>query len=354
MELSGNEVHRLFFRYIRMGLWKKKEEVCQERSLSQEVWEHLFRMAHSQAVTGLFIDGVAQENMRPDNDLWDKWVAHLFYLEQANRYIARRGEAWMEKLAGAGLSATIFKGASVAAWYPEPLHRSPGDIDIVITDGWGKLKVFLTREGWNPDRSNEDEMILEEKNQLLVEFHRHWEYLYNPWTNGRLQQWCREAQPDDKEVYFVCLVLHIQRHFLTYGIGLKQVCDVAVMLRKASLDRDKVAMMLCALHAERFSRLLFGLIALHLGGLEQYPLPPITEGKELELLNDSVLHDGYNLKMEQELTAGSKNWAVARIASNAAFWVKRCVVLFPIMPGEAFGFLLHKVFKRLKNIRGNK
>ncbi len=349
MNLLKNDMERLFFHFVRLGLWRSGEESI-GRSLSKDKWMELFRMAHSQGVTGLFIDGVGQSELRPENALWDQWIAHLFYLEQANRFIAKRGEAWLKLLGDAGISASVFKGSSVGAWYPEPLHRSHGDIDIVIRDGWDRLDSFLTQEGGKPYRNEEDEIILEEENGLLVEFHRRWEYLYHPRTNRHLQQWCQSAQPGDNDLYLVCLILHIQRHFLTYGIGLKQVCDVAVMLRKASWDRDRVASLLRSLHADKFSRLLFGFIALHLEGVEDFPLPPITGGKELELLNDVILHEGYNSKMEQELVAGSKSWAMARIVSNATFWIKRCCRVFGIMPREACCFLLYKATERLKKL----
>lgn len=349
MSLPISDRQRLFFRYIRMGLWKK-EEAYSGNPLSTEEWEGLFRMAHSQAVTGLLIDGVALDIQRPEQTVWDTWVAHLFFLERANRYIAQRGEVWMEKLAQAGISATLFKGSSVASWYPEPWHRSHGDVDIVITDRWDRLQAYLEQEGCTFYRSQEDEIVLEEKNRLLVEFHRHWEYLYNPLTNRRLQQICRSAQPDDKEVYFVCLLLHIQRHILTYGVGLKQICDVAILLQRASLDLEKVASLLRSLHADRFSSLLFGFISVYLGGVEQYPLAPVTAGKGWERLNRAILQEGYLSKIEQERVAGSKSRSVSRMASNAFFWTKRCFSIYRIMPSEACCFLFSKVLKRLRNI----
>jgi hypothetical protein len=117
-----------------------------------------------------------------------------------------------------------------------------------------------------------------------------------------------------------------------------------------SLDRGRVAYLLRSLHAERFSRLLFGFIALHLGGVEVFPLSPLKSGKGLELLNDVILREGYNSKMEQELVSGSKSRAMTRIVSNATFWAKRCYRVFSIMPGEACCFLLYKVIERLKKL----
>ena len=345
MNLTASDRQRLFFRYIRLGLWKG-EEAYEGDALPTEEWVELFRLAHSQGVTGLFIDGVALDTMRPEQAVWDTWVAHLFFLERANRYIAQRGGAWMEKLAKAGISATLFKGSSVASWYPEPWHRSHGDVDIVITDGWERLEGFLEQEGCTLYRSQEDEIVLEEKNRLLVEFHRHWECLYNPLTNRRLQQICRIAPSDDKELYFVCLILHIQRHILTYGVGLKQICDVTVMLHRASLDLEKVASLLRRLHADRFSSLLFGFISVYLGGVSQYPLVPVTAGKGWERLNRAILQEGYQSKIEQERIAGSKSRSISRMANNAVFWTKRCFSIYRLMPSEACCFLFSKVLKR--------
>ena len=123
------------------------------------------------------------------------------------------------------------------------------------------------------------------------------------------------------------------------------------MLRRASLDLEKVASLLHRLHAERFSRLLFGFIACHLGGVEHYPLVPVTAGKGWERLNKAILQEGYHSKIEQERVAGSKSRSISRMASNAVFWTKRCFSIYGIMPSEACCFLFSKVFKRLESLK---
>lgn len=57
---------------------------------------------------------------------------------------------------------------------------------------------------------------------------------------------------------------------LTYGIGLKQVCDVAVMLRNASLDKKKLVGILRELNMIRFSRVLFGFIDVYIKGVRSF------------------------------------------------------------------------------------
>lgn len=335
-----------FFHYLRCGLWGTDGEVATAPA-GRQAWDELFGMAYAHAVTGLFVDGVSCTSARPEEDVWGRWIAHLLRMENANGYIAARGEWWLDRLAAAGIRAVIFKGSSVAAWYPVPRHRSHGDVDIVVTGGWEKLMPVIRGLGFMPAMSRPNEVALHDEGGLLVEFHRRWERLYNPVTNARLQRMCRNADGRDRELYLACLILHLQRHFLTYGAGLKQVCDVAVMLHAADLDMGKAARILRVLHAERFSRLLFGFIASYLGGTDVYPLPPVCGGKQFALMESAVFQDGYRLKSEREAGAGRKRSAIFRVVANAGFWLKRSLQMGCIMPGEAFCFLLGKVWQRV-------
>lgn len=342
--MERSELLKNFFRFLRMGLWGR-QEFGEEVSFSASQWKQLFALAHRQAVTGVLVDGVALGTSKPDDEVWGKWIAHLFHLEKANGWIAQRGNQWISQLAEAGISASVFKGSSVSGWYPQPLHRSYGDIDVVVTGGWEKLPDFLHEMGMVSERMDEDEIIVCEKNGVYVEFHRLWECLYHRKNNARLQELCRNDWCE--EMYFVCLILHVQRHFLTYGIGLKQVCDVAVMLYATQLDYRKIAAILKELQMETFSRLLFGFISLHLCPVKDYPLPPITHGKKLEMLSEVIWQEGYELKMKQEVRSESRGGSFTRMADNACFWAKRCLRLCSILPGEAGCFLLYKARKRL-------
>lgn len=345
--MERNELLNVFFYFLRKGLWNKEEELS-ELTISAEEWKQLFELAHRQAVTGLLIDGVSRGAAKPEDEVWGRWIAHLFQLERGNRWMTQLGEEWLRSLNNVGISASVFKGSSVAGWYPNPLHRSMGDIDIVVTEGWKKLNDTLQQMGYKPERYDNDEIVVHMANAkgIYVEFHRQWEYLFHPKTNARLQELCKGGLSD--EMYFVCLILHIQRHFLTYGIGLKQVCDIAVMLYTTSLNHKEIAEILKSLHAERFSRLLFGFICVYLNPFTDFPLPPITEGKSFDLLKEVILQEGYDLKKEQELVSGSKSWSLVRILNNAWFWTKRCFRMFGILQGEAIGFLVYKVSKRIK------
>ena len=339
-----NRLLPLFLKFLRAGLWGETTD-CNV-SLARHEWEELYDIAYRQAVTGFFIDGVSRTTMRPDEDIWEKWMVHLLFMERNNRYIAARGEQWVQELKKAGTEAFVFKGTSVAAWYAQPLHRSYGDVDIVVKNCWEQLPQTLRGWGIEPYRENGEEIVVKEKSNLFVELHCEWEHLYNPIADARLKKMCAAARENDNELYFVCLIVHLQRHFLTYGIGLKQVCDVAAMLHSAGLDRGKTATMLRAVKAEKFSSHLFGFIDRYLGGTGDYPLPPVKDKKRLALLENVIFGEGYSLKKRQEQDAANNRHSFARIMDNALFWGRRCARVASLMPGEACCFLLHKAWRR--------
>lgn len=350
MDNSTTDDYALLFYFLRRGLWKTEEAFpADSPHPTPEEWEQLFVWAYSQAVTGIVTDGIAQTELRPDRKRWEQWIFHLFGMEQMNREAEQCGEKWLKRLEEAGITAFVFKGTSVAGWYPEPLHRSWGDVDIVVKKGWEKLEPALKAQGLAYRDENGD-LVLEDDEGIPVEFHRQWEYTYNPVANTGLQRLTRQTDETDRELYLVCLILHLRRHFLTYGIGLKQVCDVAVMLHRAELDKKKVARLLKSLQATRFSRLLFGFIDRYIGGTEEYPLPPLREGKGADLFRNTILHEGYQLKMEQEAKAVQSRSAIGRIAENARFWLKRSWTLLGIMPGEILCFLGYLTGRRIRKI----
>lgn len=377
MRKSGNssitdKQERLFFHFLRAGLGFGGVEVGFD--VADDDWAALFKLSFSQAVQGVVADGVASSALRPSPPLWREWLAHLLHIEMMNEEMARCGEWMLGLLGGEGIEASVFKGVSVARWYLCPSHRCYGDIDIVVHRGWDKLKRVLPANGLMYFYENDD-IIVEQLDGVFpaasgvggrrqqasgryrVEFHPAYETLYNPFMNARLKrivsgrsEWWRgnvgaSSVPHGvPEFYLACLILHLRRHVLSYGIGMKQVCDVAVMLRRAGLDMARLERLLRHLGAWRFSRSLFSFIETY---LYEDGLPPTRRGGDTALLYSIFMGDGYVLKSERETIGGNTRLSPLRIAKNGWFWAKRSLRLFRLMPGEAFFFMFDKAASRV-------
>ena len=130
---ADRRLEDLFYSCVRMGL--REDEVFQggaDVPLQAETWDALFETARLQAVSGIFVEGVSRSGTKPGRETWLRWLGHLMQLRGANMEAARKGEEWLGRLREVGMEAEVFKGTSVGRWYPDPLARCCGDVDIVV------------------------------------------------------------------------------------------------------------------------------------------------------------------------------------------------------------------------------
>ena len=279
-----SRAERLLFSFLRLGLYgDTRENIVWAEA---DDWDELFSLSCRQAVFGIVADGIAMTAMRPPLALWQKWIALLLHTEMMNEEMACQGDHLVGMLAADGIKTSVFKGTSVARWYPKPAHRSYGDIDIVVHEGWERLAPLLRRKAipyYEEDKAIVTEHLGHARDaaqrfssydwQYRTEFHPVYEFIYNPLMNARLRQitagtsaWWnarfgRSGRPYEvPEFYLACVILHLRRHVLSYGTGLKQVCDVAVMVKYADVDLAKLRAILQHLGAWRFGKALLDFV----------------------------------------------------------------------------------------------
>lgn len=375
------DIEHLLFYFLRRGLWGRAD--TDDVNVDDGAWDKLFLLSCRHAVTPLVADGIALTSLRPPQELWQQWIAMSLRIEIINERMSRCGELLVNWLADENISASVFKGTSVARWYPEPLHRGNGDIDIVVNNGWDRLERLFLCYGIpffyetgeiivehpevfasfvsvaEADKGIRNIFTLPGNEPYRIEFHSACESLYNPFADARLKRMSGHESSlyvkrsfslsgDAPEFYLSCLVLHLRRHVLSYGIGLKQVCDVAVMLCHAGLDMTLLESLLRRLGAWRFSRVLFGFVEVYLYGM---PAPSRrVSDKDVALLYSIFMDDGYMLKIQREDMGRRESSSAMRIVHNGWFWIRRSIRLFRLMPAEAFFFVFGKTYKRLCTI----
>ena len=332
-------MRELFYKILNTGLWGGGSRV-KGLSVSDRERRTLFEMGRLQAVSGLLAMGMDVCGADLGSDRLS-WIKTLMYIEKRGKKIELLANGIVERLACEGLTAEVFKGPSVAKWYRKPEARSFGDIDIVVMKGAERIEEVLRKWGIGYKREHEDVVCMIER--ISVEFHHRRDYVYCPKDNRVLQRLVKE-HPESAEVYLVCVMVHLRRHILTYGMGMKQVCDVAVMLRNAELDMEYLSKIIRELHMERFCAALFGFLKRCLE-VEVFPIEPDC-GRNSVFIEETVWRDGYLLKMEREKRSKGLP-ALRRVAGNAWFWVKRCVRMSAVMPREAVWFIPYMVKRRV-------
>ena len=213
-------------------------------AMTRDEWDELRRTASKQSMLGVTFSAVdaLPDGMRPPLGVYARWALDAERIRSANR---RRAECALEldrMFAGAGLQSCILKGQGVARFYPEPELRQCGDIDIWVDGPRKDILAFLRGrcEVGGVVYHHCDARLFKD---VSVEVHFTPTWMNDPLLNARLQRWfraCGQEQFSNRlEGYCaptaafdaVYLAVHIFRHLLDEGVGLRQLMDLQYVLR---------------------------------------------------------------------------------------------------------------------------
>lgn len=280
-----------FFELLRAGLWSRPADVAAFHQVDTD-WSGIYHLARRQAVLGVVYDGVGTlpPILHPPRPLYLQWVAQVARIEEANRHLDQVAAGLCSAYLEAGIAAVLLKGQGVALNYPEPAHRQPGDIDLFVGDAnYARANNLLESMGGHRHPGGTYKHTSFDYRGVEIENHRIVAMLRNPVSDRRfrrisghiLQQAAVAWLPGAGEVRVppptinpLFLIVHIVTHFISGGVGLRQLCDWArtVHTCAAGIDRNELNKLL---RKTRYRRPVgaFAAIAVDYLGLPQEESP---------------------------------------------------------------------------------
>lgn len=239
---------------VRIALWGPDTEKLH----SIPDWDKVLSLANRQTVLGLVADAVSclPKEYQPESQLCMRLRKYALRIIQSHTLLNRKVADLKVRLDGYGVHSVLFKGQGLALNYPNPTSRQCGDIDMWVGErNFAKAHQFL-KPGSDEDLSKfrrRKHFNLEEDG-VEVEIHRIAEILpgyrkdrlFREWTTGYLEgpHICRAdiggVQVNLPPVQFNALYImnHIWHHFMSGGIGLRQICDWTMFLHRYCNDID--------------------------------------------------------------------------------------------------------------------
>lgn len=220
-----------------------------------------------------------------------------------------------QALRAEGLAPVVVKGIVCRALYPQPELRPSSDEDLYLTAAeMPRFHAVLLRAGFvltEPERdyrSAHEARYVHPDTGLVVE--GHWalfptEYAVYAVLNVQLPDLMQRAQdwetggvtlrvPDVCD-HLIFLLLHAFKHFISSGVGVRQLCDIALWMRRfgAQIDWQRVRAALRATHSEGFAAAIID-AGVHWFGLERAAahIPPDWETLESAALLADALSGG--------------------------------------------------------------
>lgn len=347
----------MFLTLLRAGLWQRMSEEAWPVALSREEWAELFRMARRQTVTGIVCRGIEQlpEALQPDDGELVKWAAAVESIAQRNKQMNRALQTLVALFEREGLRPVLLKGQGVAALYVEPELRECGDIDLYFAESaereWAAR--LIEARGIQTERHSDGSLFYEWQG-VAVEHHTHLLDLCNPFLKKRVKaleetetlELPSAIEGRDGTTFKVTvpsatlnvllLNTHILKHALGWGVGLRQLCDMAraYHILHGRIESETVKQLSRKAGLLRWNRLLHSCLTDDLGLLAD-ELPYADKVVPSHPLLNKVLKTGnFGHDLRPEEASGSPSWC-SRLHTARAF-AANCGFSCRYAPKEAF------------------
>ncbi len=293
-----------FFKLLRLGIGAGHDR---DVALDKSGWAAVYDMACKQAVVAIVLDGVERlpAAQRPPADVMMPWIGTMQRIEACNRRLNRTVVKVCDRLGREGMESVLLKGQGNSLFYPRPLHRMPGDIDLWTNKGREAVVDYARRycPGVEVIYHHVDFPVLKEV-EIELHFMPSW---MNSWRmNLRLQRYFEEWKtpsllhkvqlPEGAgevavptlEMNRVYLLVHIYRHLFEEGIGLRQLLDYHFVLRQpcSETEREETVRRLERLRLRRFAGAVMYVLQTVFGLEDGLLLLPPSPGRGRHLLDE--------------------------------------------------------------------
>ena len=146
----------------------------------------------------------------------------------------------------------VLKGVAAAIYYPDPLRRTLGDIDIIVRpEDFSRAYIALVNAGYKTDDSEtgDSRHVHFRINRVVIELHRRYAVLNDPGQEELLDSWIYESidravegRIEDQTFPMLpsllnglTLLAHINQH-LEDGLGIRHILDWVMYVQKCLPD----------------------------------------------------------------------------------------------------------------------
>ena len=243
----NNDISNVSLALLRSALWGSMQEGNFQPC--GEDWKEIVDFFAKQSLDGLLPDAIASlpTLQQPSKAMKMSMIARQLQVEHKNKVMNAELLSFITELDQRTISYILLKGQGVAALYPNSFHRICGDIDLYVPivslcvadrelTSFGAIRTAETRQHVNY-----------KVNGIEWELH-HCIYYFQKDSRNRLfmkyvdEEMCKNpeyaAVGEGRVRVFspamntLLLLSHIVDHFYCEGVGLRQLCDYALLLGK--------------------------------------------------------------------------------------------------------------------------
>lgn len=241
---------------LQSALWGRAPQEQAFQGLTRADWQSIFLTAQAQTVMALAFLAFEflPDELLPDDALLTRWMVQAEQAEQHSRHMNEALASLCEFFTTRGLQPVVLKGQSIARLYRHPLARECGDIDLHFPiHGQAAQALCVLRDAGVHPQAKPDGSHLYSWQDVPVEHHPRLTDLASPFARRRLSGMLSrfpsqsvalgmgthaQIMVPEPTVSLFIQSTHILKHAMGWGIGLRQMADLAVSLHSLSSQID--------------------------------------------------------------------------------------------------------------------
>ncbi len=250
----NDQLRNVFFQLLRIGLWGEGQ-LTSTQPISAEDWNMIRKYAINHTVEGIIYDSFAflEEQQLPPQALRLKWAVRMDQIERHNERMNQVIAEQFIAFSALGLRPILLKGQGISSCYRIPLHRTCGDIDWYFdNDGYAQARGYLKKNqikfrdtaGFSLDYEWKNTWIEHHKKLFDIRSPFKIKYLSKLKEDFRKQEQMLTIENSSirllaPELQLLQVNGHILKHLISFGIGLRQLCDSARLYHSVCDKIDK-------------------------------------------------------------------------------------------------------------------
>ena len=359
--MNMKQYEEVFLGLVRNALWKTPPEIPEGFS----EWGAVMSLAQAQAMTGLVGDALLR-NTDILSVLPPKLVTRLqnVPLEHVGMHTVLNNTLIMvvTHLRAHGIEPVLLKGQGLARYYPVPQLRQCGDIDLYV----GEDNYEKTYEALAPVVTTiDDRDVLKvgkhfhaKVGAVLLEIHRFADVHLSSELNVVFQKFADEGltrnlvpmdfggvsvntPADGFNAYFV--FNHLWHHFMTEGVGLRQICDWMMFLHthRGTLSPEYIESVLNGMHLRKPWQ-SFGCLCVQMLGLpvEDMPLYDSSMSRKAGHILKTILAEG-NFGNQTAYVRNHNGGYLKEKLFSFSCHVRRYSRMFVLFPSHALRWFMY-------------
>jgi len=259
MAIDREYSRKLFLRLLRAGLWER--DIRSFPDVDDDIWNEILSEARRQTVVGLIYRGVSHlgENVAVPDGVEMSLMLESDRIQRSSAKVVSAAGRIVSLLKKGGFHPIVMKGPSVARLYKEPSLRSAGDVDLYLDEGEFDSSVDYLKGHGVEISSSPDGSADYYIEGICIDQHRRYFDIHG--KDGLL------PKVPSVEAELLMLSSHILKHVMGHGVGLRQMCDMAIAYKayEGSYDHSALESLYDSLGLLYWNRMLYSFLRKNLG-----------------------------------------------------------------------------------------